>query len=239
MFKYLLKTVQFYRNLELIKAELRRQTHAQLNYAKKLGADLTSIAIWTAIAAALACFAVPVLLILIFAIISQYVGTMWALVILLSTLSVGALIGMSVVKAKIAAIKKPPSLKMLDLKDLSGGTFSANDYLIHPNLGWLVLAAKTPGRRKMDRQSQAILRQLKPKAEALADAAAYEIVDRLQNGDPKMKAEILGSAVIAGWFASQNVKRPGTRKSRQVARKRPVSVVPAASIGDLDTTAPH
>ncbi len=239
MFKYLLKTVQFHRNFNLIKAEIGRQSHAQLNYVKKLGVDLASIAIWSAIVAALAFFALPVLLILLFAIISPYIGAISALVILLCALLGGALIVALVAKAKISAIKNPPSLKMPQLKGLSGARFSADDYLTHQNLAWLELAAERPRRRKMDRQSQAILQHLKPRAEALADRATCEIVDRLHNGDPKMKAVILGSAVVAGWLGSQNIKRLGTRDSKQAGQTKTHPAAPAHATGAADTSAPH
>jgi hypothetical protein len=210
MFKSILKTVQFYRNLDLIKADVRSQTKAQLAYGKKLGADLSSIAIWGAIAAALAFFALPTLLILIYTLIFPYVGPIWAPVILLAALVGGALIAIAVTKAKIAAIKMPPPLLLPKLSGLSGAKFSPKDYVTHPYLSWLMLAAERPRLRKMDRQSQALVKDLKPKAEALVDAAVLEIVYQLHNGNRPTKAAIIGTSVAAGWLSSKNVARSGS-----------------------------
>ncbi len=206
MFKSILKAVQFYRNIDLIKADVRRQTNAQLAYGRKLGSDLTSIAIWGAIASGLAFFALPILLILIYTLISPYVGPIWALVILLAALACGAFIEIAVAKAKMAAIAMPPPFRLPKLSGLSGARFSPKNYLTQPYVAWLALAAEQPGRRKMERQSQALVKDLKPKAEALADAAVLEIVYHLHNGNVPTKAAILGTSVAAGWLSSQSVR---------------------------------
>jgi hypothetical protein len=211
MFKSILKSVQFYQNLDLIKADVRRQTRTQWAYGRELGNDLWSIAVWGAIATGLAFFALPTFLILIYALISPYVGPIWALVILLAALAGGALTAIAVAKSKVAAIKKPPPLRLPKLSGLSGVRFLPKHYATHPYLSWLVLAAERPGRRKMDRQSQALVKSLKPKAEALADAAVLEIVSRLHDGSGPTKAAILGSAVAATWVSSQTVRRSGSR----------------------------